>query len=249
MTNVNFFIGAPQSFNEDIEVYPPLIKDLIQKKNFYQMAQCFLISQEDIEDEYVKQNIPLTEMPTPYEYLFNLSYNDKELAKLIQEAFKQFIHSKVTFLYQLKKIAIGRKEAIIATSSSIDDIKFLEEEDYFAFQNLVRESMGMKAVEPYNPLEHPHIREMKAKARYRDRIKAKQGVGLSLFSTLSSICCMGIGLNPLNIGELSYVAACELIDRYQQKEKFDIDLHTIWAGADQKKHKITPKHWIRNLED
>ena len=29
MTNVNFFIGAPQSFNEDIEVYPPLIKDLI----------------------------------------------------------------------------------------------------------------------------------------------------------------------------------------------------------------------------
>ena len=77
MTNVNFFIGAPQSFNEDIEVYPPLIKDLIQKKNFYQMAQCFLISQEDIEDEYVKQNIPITEMPTPYEYLFNLSYNDK----------------------------------------------------------------------------------------------------------------------------------------------------------------------------
>ena len=67
------------------------------------------------------------------EYLFNLSYNDKELAKLIQEAFKQFIHSEVTFLYQLKKIAIGSKEAIIATSSSIDDIKFLEEEDYFAF--------------------------------------------------------------------------------------------------------------------
>ena len=60
---------------------------------------------------------------------------------------------------------------------------------------------------------------------------------------------MGIGLNPLNIGELSYVAACELIERYQQKEKFDIDLHTIWAGADQKKHKITPKHWIRNLEN
>jgi hypothetical protein len=49
---------------------------------------------------------------------------------------------------------------------------------------------------------------MKAKARYRDKIKAKQQAknGLTLFSTMTSICCMGIGITSLNIGEMSYVA-------------------------------------------
>jgi len=55
---------------------------------------------------------------------------------------------------------------------------------------------------------------MKAKARYRDKIKAKQNAkkGLNLFSIMTSICCMGIGLNPLNIGEMSYVAMNALLD-------------------------------------
>ena len=63
-------------------------------------------------------------------------------------------------------------------------------------------------VEPPNPNEHPKIKAMKAKARYRDSVKAKQNAknGVTLFNTITSICCMGIGLNPLNIGEMSYVA-------------------------------------------
>ena len=47
---------------------------------------------------------------------------------------------------------------------------------------------------------------MKAKARYRDKIKAKKGNGLDLGTTLVSICCMGIGLTPLNIGKISYAS-------------------------------------------
>lgn len=248
MTNVNYFLGYSEPFKGKFRIYPPRISDIVGNNDFYTLANFFIISQEDIEDEYVKQNLSLNEMPTPYEQLMALAYNDPELHKLIQEAFRQFIHSEVTFLYQLKKIAIGTKEEIVANSKTVEDIVFIEEDEYFDFQNKIRESIGIPPVEPYNPNEHPRIRQMKAKARLRDRVKAKRGVGLSLVTTLSSICCMGIGLNPLNIGELSYVAAIELMTRYSNKEKFEIDLNTIWAGADQKKHKITPKHWIRNLD-
>nr|DAE11697.1 MAG TPA: hypothetical protein [Siphoviridae sp. ct2vX3] len=31
---------------------------------------------------------------------------------------------------------------------------------------------------------------------------------------MTSICCMGIGITPLNVGELSYAAVSELIRRY-----------------------------------
>ena len=58
-------------------------------------------------------------------------------------------------------------------------------------------------MEAYNPDENSKVRYFKAKARMRDRVKAKSKDSLTLGSTLASICCMGIGLTPLNIGELS----------------------------------------------
>lgn len=87
---------------------------------------------------------------------------------------------------------------------------------------------------------------MKAKARYRDKIKAKQGGGISLLTTLVSICCMGIGITPLNIGEMSYASLNIIMNTFQEKEKYHIDIASLQAGADSKK--INPKYWIRNLE-
>ena len=58
---------------------------------------------------------------------------------------------------------------------------------------------------------------------------------------------MGIGLTPLNIGELSYAAIPVLLATYQQKEKYQIDIDSVLAGADSKK--VKPEYWIRNLKD
>jgi hypothetical protein len=90
---------------------------------------------------------------------------------------------------------------------------------------------------------------MKAKARLRDRVKAKQNAknGITLFNTMTSICCMGLGLTPLNIGEMSYVAMQGILNQYQMKEKYEIDIDSLLAGADSKK--IKPKYWIRNFEE
>jgi hypothetical protein len=87
----------------------------------------------------------------------------------------------------------------------------LKEDDYFDFQNAIRESLGEKPQqppEPEDPNEHPEIKRIKALARERDRIKARRQSkdGISLETTLVAICCMGIGITPLNIGEMSYAA-------------------------------------------
>lgn len=129
----------------------------------------------------------------------------------------------------------------------LDDFRRLTEADFFDFQNMIRESVGEKRIEPPNPNEDPRVARIKAKARYRDRIKAKQGGGLDFGATLAAICCMNLGINPLNIGELSYAAISTLIRYYQEKEKYDIDIRSILAGADSKK--VKPKYWIRNIED
>ena len=45
---------------------------------------------------------------------------------------------------------------------------------------------------------------------------------------------------------MSYVAACAIMERYQEKENYHIDIDTLLAGGDSKK--IKPKYWIRNLD-
>jgi hypothetical protein len=55
---------------------------------------------------------------------------------------------------------------------------------------------------------------------------------------------MNMGLNPLNIGEISYASINILMRTYQEKEKYATDIDSVLAGAD----KIHPIYWIRNLD-
>jgi hypothetical protein len=116
---------------------------------------------------------------------------------------------------------------------------------------MIRESVGDKPQqppEPIDPNENPMIAEIKRRARERDKIKARRASkdGISLPTCLVAICCMGIGITPLNIGEMSYASVGELMKVMQEKEKYDIDIRSLLAGADSKK--VKPKYWIRNSE-
>ena len=88
---------------------------------------------------------------------------------------------------------------------------------------------------------------MKAKARYRDRVKAKKGNGITLEDSMTSICCMGIGINPLNIREMSYASMNKLMSKFQQKERYDIDIRSLIAGADAKQ--VKPQEWMNKLQE
>ena len=183
------------------------------------------------------------------EFLLNNCYNNQNYARVCKEAFKFFLKTEVDFLYEQKLIVIGSLADLITKISSLDQLITISEEEFFDFQNLIRMAINQKVVEKPDPNEHPKIKAMKAKARYRDKIKAKQNAkkGLNLYSIMTSICCMGIGLNPLNIGEMSYVAMDAILNQYQNKEKYQIDIDSLLAGADSKK--IKPIYWIRNLEE
>ena len=140
---------------------------------------------------------------------------------MAKKAFEFFIHEEVNFLKDLKLIVIGSLEKEIKKAKNVENLRILKEEDFFDFQNAVRRSLGEKPAELPNPNEHPKIKRMKAKARYRDYIKAKKGLGVDLGTLLASICCMNMGLNPLNVGEISYASVKVLIDTYQEKETYE----------------------------
>lgn len=246
-----YFICKPSEFKPGIKIYPPTVEEVITNPQYSTYGRLLTYSQEEVEDEFVEAKRKLEVYPTPLEFMLNNSYYNKQYDTACKEAFKFFIHEEVTFLYEQKVIVIGKLENILKEVQTVDDLILLKEEEFFNFQNAIRECIGKKPVEPPNPNEHPKVKEMKRKARYRDKVKAKQAAkgkdGITLFTTLVSICCMGLGITPLNIGEMSYVALESLLRKYQEKEKYDLDISSLLAGADSKK--IKPKYWIRNFEE
>ena len=242
MNKENFFIGQPVPFKKGIDVYPPMVNQVIKNPNYSFFSRVLTYSQEEVEDEFVAAKKNLDVFPTPFEFLLNNSYHSKEYEELSKQAFEFFTHQKVTFLYEQKTILFGDLKEIIKKIENVDELKnlvVLKEEEFFDFQNLIRESINKKLIEPPNPNEHSKIKAMKAKARYRDKIKAKQAVknGITLLTSLAAICCMGLNITPLNVGEMSYVALETIISTYQNKEKYELDISSLLAGADSKKVK------------
>lgn len=246
MINPSTFLGEPSWFKNICQIYPPKVKDVVTNQDFSNFQTILLISAEEIEDLFVENKQKMDTYPTPLEFLLANCYNNKNYEELTKKAFMFFIREKITILYDLKAIWIG-DTAELSNIDNLQQLRLLNEENFLDFQNSIRKALGEKPKEPPNPNEDPRVKRIKAKARYRDRVKAKKDKGIGFSTSLTSICCMGIGITPLNVGELSYAAVSELIRRYQEKEKYETDVSSLLAGADSKK--VKPKYWIRNLED
>lgn len=243
-----FFIGEPYPYKKGINIYPPKIRSIIVEEDYGYYVQILTYSQEEIEDGFMSEGKELKEYPTPFEFLLANSYNNKEYEALAKKAFQFFTKQEVNFLYEAKLIVFGKLEEVLTNIKKVDELVLLREEEFFDFQNVIRVACGKKQIEPPNPNEHPKIKEMKRKARYRDKIKSKKkNGGISFHTILVSICCMGVGITPLNIGEMSYAAIDDILNKYQDKERYHLDIDTLLAGGDSRK--IKPKYWIGNFEE
>lgn len=247
MINPKFFVGEPVNFNNICWVYPPKVKDIINNDKYGVYKKLLLMSQEDIEDTLVESHQKLDDMPTPLDYLLLLGAHDNSVKELCEEAFKFFLHEPVLFLPELHKVIVGDIKETLSLVKKVEQLRILDNTNFFEFQNLLRQAVGESPIEPYNPNENSKIKYFKAKARLRDRVKAQSAQALNLGSTLAAICCMNFGINPLNIGELSQPAINTLIRYYQEKTKYETEISMLLAGADSKK--VKPQNWIRNIED
>ena len=170
MINEKFFLNLPKDFNGKVKIYPPTVKQVVENEHFSQYRYLLTITQEELEDEFLNKTNengePLT-VPTPLEFLLATSYHNKEIEQVAKDAFYFFIKEPITFLYDRKEILIGDLEEIVKNASSLEDLKkmiMITEEEYFDFQNAIREALGEKKVEPPDPDEDPRVKRIKAKA-------------------------------------------------------------------------------------
>ena len=252
MTDPNVFLGLPLEFGNICKVYPPKVKEIVANAKILQLYKLLTYSQEDIEDllslAKASNNNVQKHIPTPLEFILINSYQSPEFAQLIVESFQQFIHESITFIYESKLLLIGDIKDITAITD-LHKCRYLSEDNFFDFQNLIRMSMGESTLTIPDPDEDPVTKKIKAAGRRRKRLAMKNSSkkGISLTISLGAICCMGIGLTPLNIGEISYASIDVIMSLYQQKEKYQTDIDSLMAGANPKK--VHPKYWIREKSD
>ena len=246
------FLGLPFEYKNLCKIYPPTVGEMIgnSKAKIYQSL--LTITQEDIEDQLYGVNGATEKdtIPTPFEYLVNQAYQSQENQKLIKDAFYFFIKEDINFVFEKKQIIIGNLKELVSKIETLEDLEklpMLTEENYFDFQNHIRAALGEKMLEDYRRDKDPRVRRIKAKARYRDRVKAKRKKGNSIEISMIAICCMNVGISPLNIEKLSYGAMSRIMAVYQGKEKYEIDIQSLLAGADKKK--VKPKYWITEPEE
>lgn len=255
MIDSNFLLALPKPFKDICEIYPPKVNDVVGSKDFNIYQTMLTISQEELDKDFHKDlvNGTVDRVPNPFEYFMaNCAFNEKFKEQAIN-SFLFFIHEPVTIIPEIRVVIIGKEENDLDPDVDLENPRIINEGNFNLFQNAIRESLGESAVEEEenNIDEDPRVARIKALSRYRDKVKAekerREGKQLSLGTILASICCMDMGLNPLNIGEISYASVQWLVEMYQQKESYETGLRSIVAGADPKKVKL--KYWIRNLDN
>ena len=208
MINPSVFIGKPLFFEEKFQIHPPTVAEVTSHPRFGQYKRILTFTQEELEYELREQlkEHPEQKAPTPLEFLLANSYHNKTYLQLTLESFEFFVG--VT-----PEIDIEHK----AIKFNFGETKVLNEENFFDFQNKIREACGdppAKKPEPDDPNEDPRIKRIKQKARERDIIKARKGAqngGIPFDVILVAICCMGIGITSLNIGHVSLCIGLVLI--------------------------------------
>ena len=73
MSKEAVFVGVPQDFKNKFLIFPPKVKRrLLEIRKFGQYRQILVFSQEELEDEYLKNNEKNKEkIPTPLEFFTN----------------------------------------------------------------------------------------------------------------------------------------------------------------------------------
>lgn len=251
MINEKVFLGFPIEFKDICKVYPPKVNDVVDNDDFMIYQSLFVMTQEELDEAYLKDE-NVIQIPTPFQYLLMNYYQDEEVKKKIEDAFTLFIHEPVTIIPEIEMLLIGKSEDEIDPDVDLENPRLLTEENFFDFQNIIRMVVGMdlaKAPDPEEVNLDPRIKRYKMKVREHEKIvsKKKSKTAPTLGTLLAAICCMGIGLNPLNIGEMSYACVQWLVAMEQQKEEYDVDIRALLAGADSKK--VKPKYWIKNLDE
>lgn len=245
---LKFQRGSPVFIDDICAVYPAKLGEIVDigYSKFQQYLSILTTSkpiQSGVQDPEIKN---LLDKLTDFQYILMLATTDKEIHRLLKEAFLFFTHEDVIFSLTPEQIVIG----------PLSEHHLLVEEKYYDFQRLLRrmyflEQEGEEII--INPDDDPITVSLKKKMiENREKVrkaKAKQAAreknDLKFSDLIGSITINNCGLNMDNIWNITYYAFHDQLKRMGWRDQFDINNRAALAGAKLKKNQL--KHWMRSI--
>lgn len=236
--------GAAINYNDICWIYPLKIKEIMGMGEDKYAAELSLLCADisEIQKKMVSVGISPENLPkSVLEFLLGQAHIDSTFLVELSNAFFTFIQEKVHFIYEKREIIIG------------DDFKnprFLNEENFEDFQNILRVQNGLSIPEPVPLNESPMARKFRLRREQVKEAKRRQarkaGEESSWLDSIMTLVCLDAGVSFEKVGDLTVYQFKNLFARAQARYKYDLDIRMIAAGADPKK--IKPKHWFGKLE-
>lgn len=219
-------------------VHQPTIKEisLIGEKNYFTGAQCLTLNKSMfvVEGKNVLGDLNNFQ-------IFMMVMGEKEAKE-----------KKDATIQTLQLVCPNYKTAFTPRSlvlMSPDHSITIDENNFDYFQDVLRlifcSKNGPMDQQSFNP-QGGKAQEIAQKLmRGRDRIaKEKGGSNASVLSQYVSILSVGLGLNMLDVINLTMFQVYDLIERYGLYMDWNIDLRSRLAGGKPDKN---PENWMKNL--
>lgn len=210
----------------------------ITKKHCKFVNETNLLSNGIVLDR--KEYIDILKMIGIEENMFFNILRDKDTRKDVLDVMEKLLNKELSVL----------QEGIYIENTLLDSNTYDEIIKIIKLQNSSEKEEEDDEDECHS--DNPAIRAMFEK-RKKIRAKLKKAKSkesseeeVDLTDLISSACFMGANLNLLNIGELTIYQLYDTIKRYNIKNKFDIGLKSIMAGANSKD--IDLKDWTGKIK-
>lgn len=233
------FLNLPYIYSNICVIYPLTMKEIVSMGQVNYSSYLSILSMEvfDIIRNAEKKGVILEpDKINVLQFLIESARQDYSFLLELKNAFRTFIREEVIILFDEYKIVIGDGT----------DKRILDNNNFGEFQNIIRvqNKREVKEVPPAN--ETPLQKKFRLKAEYRDAIKRQQKANdpdAPDFCSLMNALCIYSGITPQQLQQYSFFAFKDSFDANQLRDKYDIDIRSLLAGADPKK--VKPSPWIK----
>lgn len=232
--------GYPSWFSNICQVRPITMGEFLKmgSTTYYTRLGLLLLTTPEIEDIIAEKGLNPEDYGDlrPLTYLLrNAEASDSFLLEL-ESAFSTFIDEEILLLPKLNAVLVGSPE----------DKRLITNDNFEDFQTILRLQNRKVVPEPPPENESAIAKKMRLAREKREAVKRKQqqqnGEEQSLEDLLEIAEVFGIDYQ-----DKSLYCFYGLLSRYQRKEKWDQDLHSLWAGGDP--NNIKPEYWGLSKKD
>lgn len=238
------FLGFPYAFSDICLVYPLTIGEIVGmgQLSYSSYLSIITIDEFDIINNAKKKGITVQpEQINVFYYLIDSAKQNYSFLLELKNAFRTFIREEINILFDEHLILIG----------DVSQKRILNTDNFGEFQNIVRVQNKRTVKEDPPPDESPMRKKFRLRAQYRDAVKRNQKSNDSnapdFCALMSSFNCYKNGLTPQQLKDYPFFAFKEEFERNQLREKHQIDIQSILAGADPQK--VKPEPWIKKTSN